>query len=496
MSISEQKNSINKTSVIFALGLGLVVGLAVGSLLPGNTASTSDSASNEKKILHWVAPMDAAYKRDKPGKSPMGMDLVPVYASQGAENDDASVVRISPGVENNLGLRTAGVEHRALYQQIITVGNVSFSDDKITHIHSRTEGWIEKLYVNSIGSKVKKGAVLFELYSPEFVNAQEEFLSVLSANNSRLINSAKRRLLLLDFTPKQIKRLQRSRKVQRRVEVYAPHDGVVSELNVREGMFIKPSLKIMAVGDLSTIWVVAEVFERQAGWLKVGQKVKMQVRSFNNQSWLGEVQYVYPEFDKKSRTARVRISFDNAELLLKPNMVAELEIQAGNDDLRLLIPTEAVIRTANRQRVVKQLESGKYQSVWVKTGIESAGFVEILDGLEKQDMVVVSAQFLIDSESNIDAELMRMSSDDKPLTVWINAKIINVDIDKHRLNIQHKAIPAWDKIAMTMELAAGSTLMLQHFIEGEVYTIQLEQLADEIVVSAMKMSSQGGHDDH
>ena len=357
----------------------------------------------EKQVLYWVAPMDANYRRDKAGKSPMGMDLVPVYAG----GDDA-VVSISAAVENNLGLRSKKVLYKSLQQQIITVGSIEFSDDEISHIHTRTEGWIEKLHVNSIGSKVHKGEVLFELYSPELVNAQEEYLSVLKSDNARLLRAAKRRLLLLDFTEKQIKQLQKTKMVKRTVGIVAPHDGVVSELAVREGMFIKPDKKIMAVGNLHQVWVVAEVFERQSAWLAVGQKVEMKVSSFANKTWQGTVQYIYPEYDKKSRTAKVRLRFNNEDLLLKPNMVAQLTIQAGSDELRLLVPVEAVIHTQGRQRIVKKMSEGKYRSVWITTGLQSNGFTEVFSGLDEGDDVVVSAQFLIDSESNIDAELNRL----------------------------------------------------------------------------------------
>ena len=484
---NDKQNAFNAPLIliflaIFAAGLGLGF-YANGKFMSDNGDKTVDGDTAE--ILYWVAPMDGAYRRDKPGKSPMGMDLLPVYAS--SKTDDEAVVSISAEVENNLGLRTAKVANQPLYQTIITVGSIAFSDDEITHIHSRTEGWIEKLNINSVGSRVSKGDVLFELYSPEFVNAQEEFVSVLSANNRRMINAAKRRLRLLDFTEAQIKRLQRTRKVLRRVEVYAPHDGVVSTLNVREGMFIKPSIEIMAVGDLATVWVVAEVFERQAGWLKVGQKVHMTVSSFVNQSWLGQVQYIYPEFDRKSRSARVRISFDNADLLLKPNMVAQLEIQAGNNTPRLLVPSEAVIRTENKQRVVKQVGDGEYRSVWVKTGIESNGFTEILSGLYADDTVVVSAQFLIDSESNIDAELLRMSDVKKPTKLWVEAEIEHIDRINRRITVNHEEITGWGKPAMKMTLKVVNTLKLQHLSEGGKYTLQFQQFGDDVQVSAMKM---------
>ena len=240
-----------------------------------SSAEGSDRSSGEKEILYWVAPMDANYRREGPGKSPMGMDLVPVYADDG--NTEDGVVKISPGVENNLGVRVSPVQSGILNRTINTVGYVSFDEEKIFHVHTRVEGWVERLHVRSVGQTVKKGEKLFELYSTELVNAQEEFITALKSKNNMLIDASKSRLRFLGASNAQIERLEKSRKVRQLVDVFSQHDGFINELNVREGMFIKPATDVLSIGQIDTVWVIAEVFEQQSGWIKTGQKVDMKV---------------------------------------------------------------------------------------------------------------------------------------------------------------------------------------------------------------------------
>ena len=199
-------------------------------------------ADEEKEILYWVAPMDANYRRDKPGKSPMGMDLIPFYQ---ADDKEGNTVSISPTVVQNLGVRTASAELTRLWRGIDTVGYVDYDESKVSHIHLRTEGWIEKLAVESEGDRFKKGEFLFDVYSPKLVNAQEELVTALASGNKGLIRASKQRLSALGISSKQIKQLQKDKKVKQSVAVYAPQDGVVSDLPVREGMFVKPSMKVM-----------------------------------------------------------------------------------------------------------------------------------------------------------------------------------------------------------------------------------------------------------
>ncbi|MEH6616837.1 MAG: efflux RND transporter periplasmic adaptor subunit [Porticoccus sp.] len=362
----------------------------------------------DKKPSYWVAPMDPTYRRDQPGKSPMGMDLLPVYGAVAGE------VRISPIVEHNLGVRTQQAVLGPMAQHIDTVGYIRLDEERLSHIHTRVEGWIESLAVSSVGDAVAQGDVLFELYSPALVNAQEEYLLALRSKNTVLVGASQQRLVSLGLTKSLIASLRSTRKVSQRVAFLAPSDGILTSLNVREGMFVNPSLEVMAIGQLDSVWVIAEVFERQAGWLATGQKATMSVESYPGDVWSGEVEYIYPELNEMTRTSQLRIRVDNSNRRLKPNMYAQLRIEAGNDQPRVSVPMSAVIRGAElegtfKDRVVMRIAEGAYRTVPVKTGIESAGRIEILGGLKDSDTVVVSGQFLIDSESNIDAEIQRMS---------------------------------------------------------------------------------------
>ena len=367
-------------------------------------------ADDDKEILYWIAPMDANYRRDKPGKSPMGMDLVPVYADASAA--DGGYVSIAPEMVQNLGVRTAVAERSRLWRGIDTVGYVDYDESKVSHIHLRTEGWIEDLVVQSEGERVKQGERLFSLYSPELVNAQEEFVQALKMGNAGLTRASRDRLAALGISASQIKRLEKDRKPSQTVPVYAPQDGVVASLSVRDGMYIKPATRVMSLADLSSVWLLAEVFERQADWVKVGQPTEVKLAFLPGRTWEGKVEYIYPSLDAKTRTLKTRLRFDNPDEILKPNMYADVKIFGGPKDDVIVIPVEALIRTGREQRVVLSLGDGRFESRSVSAGIESGDWVEILDGIEPGDTVVTSGQFLIDSEASLKASMTRMNPAD------------------------------------------------------------------------------------
>jgi len=366
------------------------------------------SAENgEREILYWVAPMDANYRRDKAGKSPMGMELVPVYADEAGS--DGSSVTIAPEVIQNLGIRTAVAERSRLWRSIDTVGYVDFDESKVSHIHLRTEGWIEHLAVHSEGDRIRKGEKLLELYSPELVNAQSEFVQALAGGNRSLIQASQERLSALGIPAEQIKTLKKSRKVNQNIVIRAPQDGVVSNLAVRHGMFIKPDKQVMSLADLSSVWLVAEIFERQADWVKVGQTAEVSLAFLPGHTWEGQVEYIYPSLDPKTRTLKARLRFPNPDEALKPNMYANVKIYGGAKDDVVVIPVEALIRTGREERVVIALGDGRFESRTVTAGIESGDWVAIIEGIQPGDRVVTSGQFLIDSEASLKASTQRMS---------------------------------------------------------------------------------------
>jgi Cu(I)/Ag(I) efflux system membrane fusion protein len=431
--------------------------------------------SVEKKPLYWVAPMDPNYRRDKPGQSPMGMDLIPFY-----EDDDGGLdvgpgaVKISPDVVNNLGVRTAPAKLGSLHSEIQTVGYVKYDEDQLVHIHSRVNGWIEKLYIKASGDPVKKGQPLYNLYSPQLVNAQEELVMALERNKPRLIRAAENRLISLRVPTAAIRQLKKTRKVKQNIVFYAPQNGVVDNLNIRQGFYVKPDATIMSIGTLEQVWVEAEVFERQVSGVAVGLPVTMTLNYLPGKEWHGVVDYVYPTLNAKTRTLRVRLRFNNDDGLLKPNMFAQVVIHQDSFQKSLLVPKEAVIRSGRSNRVVLALGEGRFKSVNVKVGRFDEQSAEILSGLTEGEKVVTSAQFLIDSESSKTSDFKRMNHSEEvvPASVWVEATINSLMADHRMINASHKAISVWDWPEMTMDftvvreidfasLKAGMTLHLE-----------------------------------
>lgn len=391
----------------------IVAVLVVGVLLGRATYLTPDKppdadAGGERKILYWVAPMDASYRRDQPGKSPMGMDLVPVYEEE--TTAQPGVVLIDPTIVNNLGVRTEKAQFGLLPRVISTVGYVGYDEDTVQHVHTRVEGWIEKLATKTSGDPVTKGQLLFELYSRTLVNAQEEYLTALRSNNQPLLKASLDRLQAFGIGTREIARLEKEKTVRQRIPVYADVDGVIAHLGVREGIYVTPSMEIMSVAKLDSIWVLAEVFERQAAWVRAGQIASVELDYLPGKTWQGVVDYVYPELNAVTRTLKVRIRFVNEAVTLRPNMFSRVTIQGDDFGEVVHIPREAVIRGGSIDRVVVTTGDGRFRVQPVSIGIESGDRVAIRSGLSAGDEIVVSAQFLIDSEANIEAALAKMES--------------------------------------------------------------------------------------
>jgi Cu(I)/Ag(I) efflux system membrane fusion protein len=454
----------------------------------------------EKKILYWVAPMDPSYRRDGPGKSPMGMDLVPVYDESAGVQDDGPVVKVSPAVVNNLGVRTAPVERGKLWRRIDTVGYVDFDESKLSHIHLRTDGWIERLAVESEGDRVKKGQRLFDVYSPTLVSAMEEYLQAVSSGSQRLMRASYDRLISLKISPAQIKAIEKDRKVRQTVSIYAPQDGMVSTFNVREGMYVQPAMEVMSLADLSSVWLLAEVFESQANWVEVGQSADVKLSFVPGRTWEGEVGYVYPRLEAKTRTLKVRLQFDNSEETLKPNMFATVSIYAGPKANALNIPREALIRTGREERVIIDKGKGRYAQRKVVAGIETGDRVEIIDGLQEGEQVVVSGQFLIDSEASLKASLMRMSepssgdmaepkAEDEQAAMKMpvaRAVVRKLMPEQGKVSLDHDPIPELGWPSMTMDFDLAKDVSVAELKEGDQIEITLMKGDQGYVISSIK----------
>ena len=256
---------------------------------------------------------------------------------------------------------------------------------------------------------MKRGELLGQLYSPEILSAQVDYLIALDQKSgSRNLENARNRLRLLGVTENTISRIQKNRKSQNTVPLYAPAKGIIAQLQAREGMYIKPEMEIFTIVDPSVMWVLVDVFEYQIDWLKEGLSTEIKVPAYPGRSWEGKVDYIYPDLDPRARTLRVRLAFDNGDGQLKANMFAKVVIYGGPKHNVLLIPAEALIETGERSTVVKALGDGRFQPVDVVIGATRAGRVEIISGLDEGDQVVISGQFLIDSESSLQASFLRM----------------------------------------------------------------------------------------
>jgi len=415
----------------------------------------------------------------------MGMDLIPVYEDDTDSSDTSpGTIRISPDVVNNLGVRTTVVKRQALHTEIKTVGYVRYDENHLVDIHPRVKGWIEKLYVKTTGDPVEKGQPLYRIYSPELVNAQEELVLAIRRKNQRLVTASEDRLRALHIPGGVIKRLKNNQKVSQTVTFYAPQGGVVDNLNIREGFYVQPTTTLMSIGALNPIWVEAEIFERQASMVTKDLPVTMTMDYMPGKQWVGNVDYIYPTVDPKTRTIKVRLRFSNEKNDLKPNMFTQIVIHSQSTADTLLVPKESVIRTGKSDRIVLAIGGGRFKSVNVKVGRFDDQNTEILNGLSEGDKIVVSAQFLLDSESSKTSDFKRMNHEesidttqdvsnnqDKTMTDSENSAemggVINTIMADHRmLNITHEPIPKWNMPAMSMDFYVSDQIDLSKLKKG------------------------------
>lgn len=468
--------------------------LVLGFTQSGFGATYED---DDREVLYWKAPMDPNYRSDRPGKSPMGMDLVPVYAE---EIDSGNGIKIAPEVIQNLGVRTTMAVNQSLSRLIETVGYIAYDEARLAHIHLRTEGWIEKLTVRSVGERVSKDQRLFDFYSPELVNAQEEFVQALELGNSNLVTASRDRLTALGVSQPVIKKLESTRQVMQTIPIYSPQDGVVSELAVREGMYISPAVRVMELADLSSVWLLADVFERQSAWVTVGQDAKVTLGYLPGHEWLGKVEYIYPELDADTRTLKVRLRFENHGEMLKPNMYAQVQIHAAATGPTTVIPIEALIRTGSEDRVIVALGNGRYGARVVSVGIESGDLVEILQGINVGEQVVISGQFLIDSEASLNASIRRMGSgpktastasvpDQTPLTASATGIVESVMAGHGMITIAHGPINELQWPAMEMNFTTLDGIKLDAIKAGSRVDFELLRQDDKWVISAISVNA-------
>lgn len=483
---------MKKSAMLIIILLALVVGIIVGR-------HSEYSPKAEKKPLYWIDSMEPNIHYPGPGQSRMGMELVPVYPDQNQE--DQSTIRISPATVNNLGIRTAPVVQGTLARKIETVGYIEPNENKISHIHTYADGWVRKLFVKAVGEVVKGDQIVLQLYSPMLVNVQEEYLIALASGNQPLIAASYKRLQAFHLSEQQIERLKTTRKSSQLIDIYPHQNGVVTMLNIREGMHVTPDTEMMSIVDLSSIWMIAQVFEEQSAWVKVGELAEAKLSAFPGKVWKGEVEYIYPQVDPTTRTVKVRFRFSNPEGILKPNMYTNITIFAESIPNVLSIPLEALIRSSEGDRVIVALGNGHFQVRSVVTGIESGEQIEILSGLKAGENVVISGQFLIDSEANLEAGLQRMETPAKtantpqnstPSNITIEGKgiIKALNISQHSIMLQHEPIPALSWPAMTMDFSVDKNIDLNNFkVEDHIQFILKKNNENNFIIIDIKKLS-------
>jgi Cu(I)/Ag(I) efflux system membrane fusion protein len=414
------KRKLTVTGLLFAaiaVGYGLYsIGLQRGrGMRPPATAPISAApdraAAAGRQPLYWHDPMYPAQKFDKPGKSPfMDMQLVPVF---GGDGDDDGTVAISPRMQQNLGVRTAVVTRGKLAPAVIAVGSVAYDERDVALVQARGNGYVERLYVKAPFDPVRKGQPLLALYVPDWIAAQEEFLSAKRLQGSgagELVDAARQRMRLSGMNDEQIREVEAVGAVQARVTVTAPASGVVSELDARVGMTVASGAALFRINGLTTVWLLADIPENAAASVTPGAAVEARAPALPGTVFKGRVNAILPQVDAVTRTLKARIELANPGGRLVPGMFATVNITPTDGGEVLLAPSEAVIRTGTRSVVMTAQANGKFLPVEVKTGAETNGQTEIRDGLTAGQRVVVSGQFLVDSEASLRGTAARMSA--------------------------------------------------------------------------------------
>lgn len=380
----------------------------------------NNQKSGDKKILYWRAPMDPNEIYDKPGKSKMGMDLVPVYEDEAGAS---GLVTIDPEVQQNMNIKTAKVDVKELSSKVITNGVLQTNETSEYIVTTRINGWVEKLYVNYTGQQVSKGAKLMDIYSPELVSAQQELLTALSYQNSvnssslssiresgnELVKNAMRKLELLEVPDAEIKRLIDTKEVKTYITLYAQKSGTVLEKNIVEGQKVMGGMSLLKVANLSTVWLMADIYEYELAKVKIGSKAEISFNFLPGKIYDGKVSFMYPTLDPKARTVKIRIELINHGEL-KPSMFANIIIKGIDLGKKPVIPENAIIRSGLKNIVILSLGDGKFKPQEVKLGGYADGYYQVLSGLSEGNTIVTSAQFLIDSESNLKAAINQFQS--------------------------------------------------------------------------------------
>ncbi len=462
---------------------------APDSAAPAETGmQKSATDASGKKVLYWHDPMVPGQKFDKPGKSPfMDMQLVPVYA----EGDgDQGNVSISSRVQQNLGVRTAEVTRGTLASAVEAVGSVAYNERDVAVVQARNSGFVEKLFVRAPLDPVRKDQPLAELYVPEWVAAQEEYLSArritetgLKGLMAGLLDGARQRMRLVGMTDEQIRLIESTGAVHARLTVTAPISGVVAELGAREGMTVMAGATLFRINGLSSVWVNAEIPETLSAQVRPGNPVEARTTALPGTKFRGRVSAILPEVNPATRTLKARIELANPGNRLLPGMFAMINFASAAHEEMLLVPTEAVIQTGTRSVVIVAEGENRFLPVDVEIGIETGGRTEIRKGLEAGQKVVVSSQFLIDSEASLKGTTTRMgempvSEGGKPGGATHRGEGKVERIGKEEVTLSHGPIPSLQWGPMTMGFKPPASGLPKNVAVGDPVAFEIRQTRD------------------
>lgn len=419
--------------IIVTATVCIVLGIGAGWLLFGPPSKRGidqegkevggQETSKVRTIAYYKDPMHPWFTSDRPGKAPdCGMDMVPVYEGE----SDVKGVRIDPVMMQNIGVKTEVAGRRRLSRTIRTVGKVEYDETRLHNINTKIMGWVEKLYVDYTGSTVRKGDPLLDIYSPDLVNTQQEYLlalryrdrlqasSVEEAKKSaeELVATAKRRLLYWDISPEQIQEIENLGVPKKVMTIYSPADGIVMEKMVVNGQNVMAGMTLYVIADLSRIWVLADIYQYETAWVESNQDAEVELSYVSGKKFPGTVAYVYPFLSEESRTVKVRVEVSNPKgrILLKPGMFATVTIRSPQAVNAIAVPEQSVLRSGERNIVVVSLGGGYFDPREVNLGVIADGYVQVLEGLKEGETIVTSSQFLIDSESNLKAAILSMGA--------------------------------------------------------------------------------------
>jgi RND family efflux transporter MFP subunit len=397
---------------------GLAVMLAVAA---GCAKGKGSQAQGERTIAYYMDPMNPAFTTDKPGKAPCGMDMVPVYVGE----KNAKGIRIDPAVVQNIGVKSEAVQERVLKKEIRTSGTVAFNEPKVYTVNAKVMGWVEKLHVNYLGESVSKGQALLEIYSPDLVSTQQEYLQALryvqslpadAAEESKrgaqnLLESARSRLLNWDISEPEIRALETRGTPGRTMTLYASEQGVVVEKMIEQGKQIEPGMAVYKIADVSTVWVMADLYQQDLPFVKVGQQATVDLMYQPGKTYTGQVTFISPVLSGEAKTAQARIEVANTpDAAIKPGMFATVRIVSTIPGKNLAVPESAVIHSGERNLVVLALPNGYFDPREITLGLSAGDYVQVLHGLMAGEKVVTSSQFLIDSESQLKSAVRMLGS--------------------------------------------------------------------------------------